>query len=154
MPKEFIMRGKTASGTNQVINMGSQARPGYAYRLTEFEIYPSALIGSQAYELAATITADNAEENPSNPKFNHDGLIASALLFGSNGSNEAYSEQKATVVNDLFYITQDLIISCIDTFSGSPMDVNWQCRFVEEKISGSAEAVANYKQYSVYNTSQ
>ena len=152
MPKELIMRGSTASGTNETINMGSQPRPGYAYRLIEFEIYPSTSIGSQAYELAATITAAASEENPSNPNFKNEGLIASALLFGSNGSNEAYSEQRATVVNDLFYITQDLIISCIDTFSGSPMDVNWQCRFIEEKISGSAAAVANYKQYTIFNS--
>ncbi len=157
MPKEFIMRGKTASGTNEVINMGGQARPGYVYRLIKFDLWPSTDIFSTNQELSATITADNAYEDPSNPNFKNPGLIAVAMKTMTKGENSHVDSPIATnessVVNDLFYITQDLIIAVIDTYAGSPADVNWQCRFVEEKISASAESVANYKQYTIYNTS-
>jgi len=147
MPKEFIIRGQTAVGApTEVLNM-SGYRPGYGYRLTEFQIYPSTNIGSQACEMSATITADNSSEAPTDPNFNHDGLIASALLFsqGTNGSN-----YYLTVINDLFVITQDLILQVWDTQS---TPINWQVKFKEVKLTGSAEAVANYKQYSIYNTS-
>ena len=29
------------------------------------------------------------------------------------------------------------------------MAVNWQCRFVAEKMSGPEEAAANYKQFTI-----
>jgi len=28
-------------------------------------------------------------------------------------------------------------------------DVNWQCRFVKEKMTGPEEAAANYKQFTI-----
>lgn len=151
MPKEFIMRGKTPSGTTEVLNFGNQARPGYGYRMTELQIYPSSSIGSQGAELSLTITADNAEENPSNPDFQNDGLIAVSML-GVRTDMQNGSFVDHTIVNDLFIITQDLILSAIDNLSGSPQDINWQCRFEEIKLSGAAEAVANFKQYTIFNS--
>ena len=152
MPKEFLMRGSTPSGTTEVLEFGHQARPGYGYRMTELQIYPSSSIGSQGAELSLTITADNAEENPSNPDFKNDGLIAVSMLgVRTDVQNGSFVDH--TIVNDLFIITQDLILSAIDTLSGSPQATNWQCRFEEVRLTGSAEAVANYKQYSIYNTS-
>jgi len=147
MPKEFIMRGQTTTGApTEVLNI-SGYRPGYGYRLIEFAIYPSTNIGSQACEMSATITAASSSEAPQDPDFNHDGLIASALLFsmGTNGSN-----YWLTVINDLFVITQDLILQVADS-QNTP--VNWQVKFKEAKLTSSAEAVANYKQYTIYNTS-
>ena len=115
MPQELVMRGQTASGLTETLNFSGHT-DGHAYRLVSFDIYPSTDIGTVAFELAATITAAASEENPNNPNFKNEGLIASTLFFGANGSNEAYSEQQKTVINDQFYITQDLIISCVDTF--------------------------------------
>jgi len=145
MNKEFVMRGKTASGSNEVLNFSGN-KPGYAYRMTEFSIYPSTNIGGAHYELAATVTASKTHMDPTHPNFNNDGLIASALLVSQSGI-EFYGGTK--VVNDTFLITQDLIIAVIDTVAGAPMDVNWQCRFVAEKMSKSEEAVTNYKQFTI-----
>jgi len=147
MPKEFIIRGQTTvADPTEVLNI-SGYRPGYGYRLTEFSIYPSTNIGSQSCEMSATITANNSSEAPQDPNFNHEGLIATALLFsqGTNGGN-----YYLTVINDLFVITQDLILQVAET-QNTP--VNWQVRFKEVKLSGPAEAVANFKQYTIYNTS-
>jgi len=147
MPKEFIMRGQTTVGEpTEVLNMTGY-RPGYGYVITQFQLYPSTSIGSQAYEMTGTITADNSSEAPDNPDFNHEGLIATS--FASWNASPA-SGGTREVINDLFVITQDLILQVNDT-GGSP--INWQVRFKEVKLSTSAEAVANYKQYTIYNTS-
>ena len=50
MNKEFVMRGKTESGQTEVLNF-SGYKPGYAYRMTEFSIYPSNGIGSTGWEI-------------------------------------------------------------------------------------------------------
>jgi len=147
MKKEFVMRGRTASGETEVLNF-SGYKPGYAYRMTEFQIYPSTNIGTVNKELAATVTAAKTYEDPSNPNFNNEGLIATALFFPS-GLSTPGSMVPYSVVNDTFLITQNLIIAVIDTVTGSPTDVNWQCRFVAEKMSGPEEAVANYKQFTI-----
>jgi len=147
MKKEFVMRGKTASGTTEVLNF-SGYKPGYSYRMTEFQIFPSTNIGGVNHELAATVTAAKVYEDPSNPNFNNEGLIASAY---SVSRSDAYSGNQHTVVNDTFLITQNLIIAVIDVVAGSPMDVNWQCRFESVKMSGSEEAATNYKQFAIYD---
>jgi len=152
MNKEFVMRGKTASGQYEVLNF-SGYKPGYAYRMTEFEIYPSTGVGTSHYELAASVTAAKltgsppaSPDDPANPDFSNEGLIANALLVAQSGI-EFYGGTK--VVNDTFLITQNLIIAVVDSVAGAPMDVNWQCRFVAEKMSGPEEAVANYKQFLI-----
>jgi len=54
-----------------------------------------------------------------------------------------------TLVNDTFLITQNLILSVIDTVAGSPLPVNWQCRFVSVKMNDAEEAATNFKQFTI-----
>jgi len=147
MNKEFVMRGKTASGETEVLNFSGNT-PGYAYRMTEFEIFPSTNLAGQTAELAATITAAKTFEDPTNPDFNNEGLIGTALFY-IRLNNGIYGGDATTVVNDTFLITQDLILAVIDLKAGGPMAVNWQCRFVAEKMNSNEEAVTNFKQYSI-----
>jgi len=147
--EELIMRGQTASGETETLNF-SGFTPGYAYIMTEFQIYPSTSIGGQSYEIAATVTAAKALEDPSNPNFNNEGLIAVAKEVQVDNPSYA-SGNPYSIVNDTFLITQDLILAVIDTQSGSPMAVNWQCRFKKYKLSDSAEAVANFKQFTIFD---
>jgi len=149
MKKEFVMRGKTASGETEVLNF-SGYKPGYAYKMTEFELWPSSNIGLVNQELSATITSAKTFEDPTNPNFNNEGLIGTAVAMMTKGENAAVNDfTQASVVNDTFLITQNLILAVIDTIAGAPADVNWQCRFVSEKMSGPEEAVANYRQYTI-----
>jgi len=147
MRKEFVMRGQTASGLTEVLNF-SGFKPGMAYRMTEFEIYPSQNIGSVHAELAASVTAAKTFEDPSNPNFNNEGLIAVATRDQQVGPNDRTNERQS-IVNDTFLITQNLILAVVDTVAGSPMPVNWQCRFESVKMSGPEEAVTNYKQFAI-----
>ena len=141
------MRGQTASGLTEVLNF-SGYKPGYAYRLVEFVIYPSTNIGGAEFELQASLTAAKTYEDPSNPNFNNEGLIGVAMLTGFN--NPVYnSSDFEGIVNDTFLITQNLILAVVDTQAGSPMAVNWQCRFVAEKVNTAEGAVANYKQFTI-----
>jgi len=146
MNKEFIMRGQTASGLTEVLNFSGNT-PGYAYRLTEFQVYPSTNLGVSAYELNATITAAKTLEDPANPNFNNEGLIAVASLEDNVSSHKGSNLR--VIINDTFLITQDLILAVVDTHTGSPMAVNWQCRFVAEKLVNGEEALANYKQFTI-----
>jgi len=145
MRKEFVMRGQTASGLTEVLNFGKY-KQGYAYRMTEFQIYPSNNIGGTHYELAATVTAAKTYEDPQNPNFNNEGLIASSLLVGQSGI-EFYGG--VSIVNDTFLITQNLILAVVDAVAGAPMAVNWQCRFESVKMTGPEEAAVNYKQFAI-----
>jgi len=149
MRKEFVMRGQTDSGLTEVLNFGKY-KLGYAYRMTDFKIYPSTNLGGVAYELAATVTAAKTYEDPSNPNFENDGLIATAFLTNNDNTHLA-SANLNVVVNDTYVITQNLILAVIDTLAGSPMAVNWQCRFESVKMSGSEEAAVNYKQFAIYD---
>jgi len=148
MPKEFIMRGKTASGGTEKLEFGGQARPGYGYRITEFQLFPSSSMGSDTAELVGTITAGTTAVSPPDQGFDDDGLIAS--FYGTFPASQVATGANA-VINDLFIITQDLILMVQDTANNNP--INWQCRFEEIKLSTAGEAVANFKQYTIYNTS-
>ena len=144
MPRdEFVMRGQTASGETEVLNF-SGYKPGYAFRLIEFSLYPSASIGSQGYEHVGTITAGKTAVTPTDPNFKNEGLIATSYIKEHSG--DAYQVSALTVVNDTFLITQDLILMVQDTQS---IPTNWQCRFVAEKMSGPEAAVTNYKQFQI-----
>lgn len=147
MNKEFVMRGQTASGETEILNF-SGYKPGYAYRLVELKLYPSENIGGKIGELAVSITAGKTYVDPTYPNFNNEGLIATACI-GVRSDAKYYDD--LNVVNDTFLITQNLILAAIDTETGSPMPVNWQCRFVAEKINTSEGAVANYKQFTISN---
>jgi len=146
MPKEFIIRGRTASLETEVLNMTGW-RPGYAYSIHQFDIYPGALIGGANYELSGTISATQIAIPPDAPDFNEDGLIATARGVSAAGTGRS---DHFSIVNDLFMITQDLHLMVEDK-NNNP--INWQVRFKEVRLSASAEAVANYKQYTIYNTS-
>ena len=76
---------------------------------------------------------------------NRSTMIATAMM--ENNKDTAYPITYLSVVNDTFLITQNLILMVQSTNSATP--VNWQCRFVAEKMSGPEEAVANYKQFTI-----
>jgi len=145
MNKEFVMRGQTASGETEVLNF-SGLTPGYAYRLTEFTLYPSTNIIAAHYEMVGSITAGKTAVAPTEPNFNDEGLIGVAVVENHEGN--AYPITYNSVVNDLFLITQDLILMVQDEI-GNP--VNWQCKFIGEKLSTAEEAVTNYKQFTISN---
>jgi len=149
MPKEFIIRGKTASSGEEVINM-SGARTGYGHQLIEFTIWPADALEATRYEMFASLTAENVAGDPVNPNFNNAGLIGTAM-FHSFANPQYTVPAGSSIINDLFVITQDLIFSCREAETGAA--INWQMKFREVKLSSSAEAVANYKQYTIYNTS-
>lgn len=144
MPNEFIMRGQTASGGQEVLNF-SGYKPGYAYRLVEFQLFPSTGIGSGNNEMSGTITAGKTAVAPTDPDFNNEALIATNYTVIS--VVQYPSPLPYSVVNDRFLITQNLILMVQETNSSTP--VNWQCRFVSEKMSGPEEAATNYKQYLI-----
>jgi len=146
MRKTFVMRGKTASGQTEILNFGKY-KQGYAYRMTEFKIFPSQSIGTQNAELSASVTAAKTFEDPSNPDFNNDGLIATAIFRNGEAVNYVFGTD--SVVNDTYIITQNLILAVIDNYPGGPMGVNWQCRFESVKMSGPEEASVNYKQFAI-----
>jgi hypothetical protein len=148
MPKEFIIRGQTVSGETEILNFNGY-KPGYAYRLVEFQLYPGAAAGTTSHELLGTVTAGKSFVDPTAPDFNNEGLIASAY---SVLRADAHGNGISSIVNDTFLITQNLILAVIDVYSaGSPINVNWQCRFVAEKMTGPEEAVANYKQFTIFD---
>ena len=143
MRNEFVMRGKTVSGTTEVLNFGKY-KAGYAYRMTEFSLYPSVNIEAQNAELCGTVTAAKTAEPATNPNFNNDGLIATAFLSHTPGHEEITSA--ISLVNDTFLITQNLILMVQDS-GNNP--INWQCRFKSVKMSGPEEASTNFKQFSI-----
>jgi len=146
--KEFVMRGQTASGLTHTMNFSGH-KGDYGFRLIEFAIYPSTGIGTNSFELAATVTAAKTFEDPSNPNFNNEGLIASAYFRDKLIDNRV--TQTAVVVNDTFMITQDIILAVVDTYAGAPMAVNWQCKFLPVKLSSAEAALTNYRQFSIFD---
>jgi len=143
MKKEFVIRGKTASGKTEVLNF-SGYKPGYAYKLVAFRLYPSTNIADNAVELMGTITAGKTAIAPTDPNFNDEGLIGTAVWFNSQGNK--FGGLIESVLNDTFLITQNLILMVQDT-NGTA--VNWQCRFKAVKMTGPEEAATNYKQFAI-----
>ena len=140
---EFVIRGQTEHNGTETLNF-SGFKPGYAYRMVEFSLYPKQ--PNTSYEISGTVTANKTAADAANPNFNDDGLIACALVAYSSsafdgGINEA-------VVNDTFLITQNLILKVKDASSGNN-PINWQCKFQPVKMSKAEEAVTNYKQFLI-----
>ena len=79
MKNEFVLRGQTASGETELLEFGGY-KEGYAYRLTEFTIYPSTNIAGNNIELVASVTAAKIAVAPTDPNFNDEGLIGTALF--------------------------------------------------------------------------
>jgi len=147
--KEFVIRGQTASGLTHTINFSGH-KGDYGFKLVEFSIWPSLSIGDVHHELAATVTAAKTYEDPLNPNFNNEGLIAVAMMQTRQGVNYG-PITIPPIVNDTFVITQDLILAVVDNYAGSPMAVNWQCKFVPVKLSTTEAALTNYRQFSIFD---
>ena len=143
MRKTFVMRGQTASGETEVLNFGKY-KQGYAYRLTEFQLYPSE--PNNNYELNGTLTAGKTAVAPTTDiNFNNDGLIATSWLAAS--SNNYYAHGPVTVINDTYIITQNLILMVQTALGSDP--INWQCRFESVKMTAAEEAAVNFKQFTI-----
>jgi len=149
MKKEFVMRGQTASGETEVLNF-SGFKKGYAYRITEFSLYPSGAVGGTTFDLVGTVTAGKIAVAPEDPNFNDEGLIATGMFFTKDAATSTGGSTQKVVINDTFLITQDLILMVLDS-GGTSAAVNWQCRFVSEKMNTSEEAVANYYQFTIFD---
>lgn len=145
MKKDFVMRGQTSTGNTETLNF-SGFKPGMAYRMTEFSLFPSTGIGTKNLELTGSVTAGKTAIVPTDPNFDDEGLIATAYLQ-DNGST-AVPMSTITIVNDTFLITQNLILMVQDAAGGTD-PINWQCRFESVKMTGPEEAVANYKTYTI-----
>jgi hypothetical protein len=146
MKKEFVMRGQTVSDATQVLEFGGRQKENknMAYRMTEFEIFPSTNIVAVTAEMVASVTASKTAMDPLNPDFNSDGLIATAFFTNREQSQTGYHQ---AVVNDTFMITNNLLlkVSCAEG------PVNWQCRFEAVKMTDSETAVTNFRQYSIFD---
>jgi len=147
MKKEFVMRGKTASGETEVLNF-SGYKPGYAYRLVEFVVYPSNWdsTGSTQAECVGSITAGKNAAAPIDVNFNDEGLIGSAYFWQYYGASALPGA--GGIINNTFLITQNLILMVQDNGS-SPLPINWQCKFVSVKMNDAEEAVTNFKQFTI-----
>ena len=143
MRKTFVMRGQTASGETEVLNFGKY-KAGHAYKITEFKLFPSTAIAAGSVELMGTITAGKTAVAPTDPNFNDDGLLATAVWFNQQGSK--FSGLVESIVNDTYIITQNLILMVQDS---QTTPVNWQCRFESVKMTGAEEAAVNYKQFAI-----
>jgi hypothetical protein len=147
MKKTFVMRGQTVSGGQEVLEFGGKQKEtkGMAYRMTEFSLFPSTNIISQAFELCGSVTAGKTAVAPTDPNFDNDGLIATNLTCTST-SQPAIAEYE--IVNDTFLITQNLILMVQNTH-GEP--INWQCRFEAVKMTDAQTAATNFKQYTIFD---
>ena len=144
MKKEFVLRGQTGSGKTETLNFSGH-KSGYAYRLTEFQLYPSTALGTDNPVLVGSITAGKTAIAPTDPNFNDEALIATATVNYDAGTKDGGIA--LSVINDTFMVTQNLILMVVNSQSGEP--VNWQCRFESVKMSGPEEAVTNYKQFMI-----
>jgi len=149
MPKEFIMRGQVGdfktTGDTEILNFSkSGVDPGYAYRLIEMKLWGSTALGDSDVEIYAALTSGKTPLDPINPNFGNEALIAVASW--QDGAPDYHGPYFDSVIDDLFLITQDLILTCTDNHGGA---VNYQLRFIGVKMSGPEEAVTNYKQFSI-----
>ena len=143
MRKEFVIRGKTAKGLTEVLNF-SGFKPGYAYRLTEFELFQSSIATGVDAQLCAIITAGKTPLDPQSPDFSLEECIATAIY--ENDAADHNQIAAFSVINDTFLITQNLLLTVFNT---EAHDINWQCRFESVKMSGPEEAAVNYKQFTI-----
>ena len=146
--KEFVLRGKTASGLTHTMNFSGH-KGDYGFRLIDFKLWPSTDIGTKNGELSATLTAAKTYEDPSNPNFDNEGLIGTSLFIVN--LYPEYGNHSKTLINDTFIVTQDLILAVVDTFAGAPMAVNWQCKFMPVKLSSTEAALTTYSQFSIFD---
>ena len=102
MRKEFVMRGQTDSGEPEVLNF-SVFKPGMEYKLTVFQLYPSAAIHGADFEYVGSVTAGKTAVAPSDINFNDDGLIGTTLI--SESASAANPVSVHSVINYTFLIS-------------------------------------------------
>lgn len=145
--EEFVMRGRTASGGTEVLNFGS--KHGYGFKLIEFNLYPGNNIGSLHYDMSGTITAGKTAVSPADPDFSNEGLIGTTMY--KSGDSAIYTNGDYTVVNDTFIITQNIILMVQEFQATGGPPINWQCKFKPVKLSDTAQANANLRQFHVFD---
>jgi hypothetical protein len=148
--KEFTMRGKTASDTYETLNFGGD-KSSYGFVLTEFKLWPSvdAVLAGGDFNMRGAVTRGKDTNFTSNaPNFSQEGLIANAWFRIGNTNTETL--QSLSLVDDTALITQDIILHVIDVGS-SAAAVNWQCKFMPVKLNTSEQALANYRQFSIFD---
>ena len=146
MSKEFIVKGRTVSGSTEKINLQG-GRPGYGYQLHDFKLWGSTNLGASSMEGWGTIARSSTAIAPIDPDFNNDALVAVAVFM--THTSPAYPPQALNMINDLVILTQDLTLMVQDTGDGDP--INWMLKFKEIKLSTAAEAVANYQAFTVHD---
>jgi len=146
MPKEFIVKGRTASGETEKINL-SGGTPGYGYQLHDFKLWGSNNLGASSMEGWGTLARSSTGISPTDPNFNNEALVAVAVFM--THTSPAYPPQALNMIDDLVILTQDLTLMVQDTGDGDR--INWMLKFKEVKLSGAAEAVANYQAFSVHD---
>lgn len=142
MRKEFVLRGQTATGQTETLNF-SGFKPGMAYKLKEFSLYPSTPSGAEI--LLGTVTAGKTAVDPDNVDYRNEGLIATSLVHYNTSALDGHGDY--SVINETYLITQNLQLMVKSINSGEP--INWQCKFEAVKMSKAEEAVTNYKQFMI-----
>jgi len=146
MPETLVMTGQTADGGTELLNFGGKTS-GYAYRLISFKLWGSTNLGSASNEMWASLTRAKTAEDPIAPNFTNEGLVGVASIFIHN--SPAYPPTAIEVINPKALITQDCILSVNDTADGHA--VNYMLTFEKVKLSASAEAVANFNQFTIFD---
>jgi len=145
MKKDFVIRGQTASGGTEILEFGGH-KEGYAFKLIEFQVYPSELANASG-EYAATLTAGKTAIAPiTGINFSNEALIGTTYLTVAT-SPAAGIFGPVTVINDTFLITQNLILMVQEANSSALC--NWQCRFEAVLMTDSQAAVTNFKQFLI-----
>ena len=83
MPKEFIVKGRTVSGSTEKINLQG-GRPGYGYQLHDFKLWGSTNLGATSMEGWGTIARSSTAITPIDPDFNNDALVCSCCIYDSH----------------------------------------------------------------------
>lgn len=148
MPKEFILRGKIAVNGQTKLNFSGGDR-AYGYQLKKFQLWGAddILGASAAFEYCGVLSADNVAADPIAPDFNDPAQIGVAL-WGVTHNLVTHVPAGSSVIDDLFIITQDLILAISGSASTS---CNYLLKFEQVKLSGPAEAANNYKQYLIFD---
>jgi len=146
MPETLVMTGKTVDSGTEVLNFGGKT-PGHAYRLISFKLWGATNLGASSNEYWASLTRAKTAEDPVNPNFKNEGLVGVASLFLHN--SPAYPPGALEVINPEALITQDCILTVQDTSDSEAC--NWMLTFEKVKLSASAEAVANFQQFTIFD---
>ena len=144
MTKEFIIKGRSASGSTETINL-SGSRPGYGFQLHDFKLWGSNNLGNTSMEGWATLARSSTAISPIDPDFNDDALVAVSVFM--THTSPAYPPQSLNMINDLVILTQDLTLMVQDTGDGDP--INYMLKFKEVKLTDAGEAVSNYQAFTV-----